>query len=282
MRLLGISIGTLLIAFLIGVILRLWGLALPYRKFEHPFFGSPSAALQISPVFIPILSPKHFAFSPGHNPLFLFKPESSRQNPKIIWINIYITADKKLISDFGFDIDAFLTWTKDKNKFKGKYLHSYTIDELSSFWSEIVSLDSVIKTFPKSQFVFNVLSNDIDIHKEVVAFVEANSLADRIMINSTIDIIIKAIKEIRPMWIYGTSISEVSRVKSFSTLYLEPAISVRGDVFVAPLTYLARKLADEQLVNEMKRRKKYVFLGPLLKDEEMKLAEDLHPDAIVY
>ncbi len=282
MRLLGISIGTLLIAFIIGVILRLWGLALPYRKFEHPFFETPSAAVQNSPVLIPILNPKHFSFSPSHGTLFLVKPESTDPLPKIIWINIYITADKKLISDYGFDIDTFLTWTKEKNKFKGKYIHSYTMDELNSFWSEIVPLDSVVKTFPKSQFVFNVLSNDIDIHKEVVAFVEANSLADRIMINSTIDIIIKAIKEIRPMWIYGTSISEVSRVKSFSTLYLEPAISVRGDVFVAPLTYLARKLADEPLVAEMKRRKKYVFLGPLLNDEEMKLAVDLHPDAIIY
>lgn len=281
MRLLGISLGTLLIAFIIGLITRFWGLALPYRKFEHPFFNYTTGGTN-GPVRIPVLSTRQFTYSPNNPTPFTSKLVKAEQKPEILWTNVYITADKKLISDFGFDIDAFLAWAREKNQYKGKYLHSYTLDELTKFWSELVPMDIVVKSFPNHQFVLNILSNDLGIHQEIVSFVEAHKLDDRVLISSTIDIIIKAIKELRPMWIYGTSISEVSRIKSFSTLGIEPAISIRGDVFVAPVSYLSRQLVDQSLVNEMKRRKKFVFLGPLASDDQLKIAEDLQPDAIIY
>ncbi len=126
------------------------------------------------------------------------------------------------------------------------------------------------------------MSNALDIHKEVVAFIEMNNLSQRVLVNSPIDIIIKAIKELKPMWIYGTSISEVTRLKTFSTIMLEPAIGLRGDVFIAPVSYLSRPLADELLVTEMKRRKKIVLLGPLVNESEITPAEQLHPDGIIF
>jgi hypothetical protein len=284
MRLLLISTGTLLIAFLIGSIVRLWGLSLPYRKFEHPFFSYTATSSQ-TPVRIPILNTNHYNYTPaipGKSAVFSAKEGKATVNTKILWINVYITSDKKLVSDFGFNLDSFLTWAREKNVYKGKYPHGYKSEDLSAFWPELVTLETAVKAFPEYLFVLNILSNDLDIHKEVVAFVEANTLSDRVLINSPTDIIIKSVKEIRPMWVYGTSISEVTRVKTFASLHLESAISVRGDVFVAPISYLARSVADQSMVTEMKRRKKFVFLGPLVSESEIKLAEELAPDGIIY
>lgn len=283
MRLFLISVGTLTITLLIGFIVRFWGLSLPYQKFEHPFFNH--TATQALPVRIPVLKTDHFQYqaeSKGQNASFASRTIESQTKPLLLWVNIYITADHILFSDYGFDWDAFMTWAREKKLFKGKYPHAYKMNELTAFGSEILSLETVVKAFPDYQFIFNILSNDLDIHKEMIQFVETNKLVDRVLVNSPVDIIIKSIKKSRPMWIYGTSIPEVARVKSFSTLGLEPAISVRGDVFVAPLSYLNRRLVDALLVNEMKRRKKFVFIGPLVNQDEIKDAEELNPDAIIF
>lgn len=285
MRLLGISLGTLLIAFLIGLILRFWGLSLPHRTFDHPFFRDLTKSTSTEappPLRIPVFNSSHFNFTPGIPGKASQFSSKTGDTFQLIWVSFYITADKKLITDYGFNVDGFLTWAREKNQYKGKYLHAYKFDELAAFWSEIVLLETVVNAFPTQQFIFNVLSNDLDIHKEVVTFVEAHNLSQRVLINSPIDIVIKAVKEIRPMWIYGTSISEVTRIKTFSTMQLEPAIGLRGDVFVAPVSYLARPLADESLVTEMKRRKKIVLIGPLVNDSEMKSAEELKPDGIIF
>ncbi len=268
-------------ALLIGLTIRFWGLSLPYKKFEHPFFAYVKTHSEL--VTIPVLNTDRFEYTPNYDGKEkLLKSRLPEMAPKIVWINIYMTSDRKLITDYGFNADAFMTWAREKGKFKGKFPHNYTFAELSEFSPNIVNLESATDSMPDHQFVINVLTNDLDIHKDVIKFVEDHKIQDRVLINSPIDIVIKAIKEQQPMWVYGTSISEASRVKSFSTMGLEPAISVRGDVFIAPISYMNRPLIDESLVNEMKRRKKFVFIGPVHNEEEKQIAEDLNPDGIIF
>lgn len=281
MRLFLISLGTLIITLFIGLIVRFWGLSLPYKKFEHPFFSYTEGNPQL--VSIPVLSPERYEFSPnydGKEPLF--KSKTPELAPRIVWVNVYMTSDRHLITDYGFNVDGYLIWAREKGKFKGKFIHNYTLAELAEFSPNIVSLDTAVSSLPHHQFVLNILTNETDVHKDIIAFVEAEKLQDRVLVNSPIDIVIKAIKEKQPMWVYGTSISEASRVKSFSTLGLEPAITVRGDVFIAPISYLNRPLIDESLVAEMKRRKKFVFIGPVHNEQEKQMAEDLNPDGVIF
>ncbi|MBL7545045.1 MAG: hypothetical protein JNL11_14605 [Bdellovibrionaceae bacterium] len=292
MKLFLISLGTLGITLMIGLIARFWGLSLPYKKFEHPFFQTTQIDSQ--PLSIPVLNEQHFELVTGS----LTDPTSVTKTPPaqthafkfklheparlVLWINVYLTSDRKLISDFGFNVDTFMEKQRAQNKFKGKFVHNYTLAEITESVTPITTLDEVIKSFPGHQFVLNILTNETNVHKDVVEFIETNKLSDHVLINSTIDVVIKSIKEQKPMWIYGTSIPEASRVKSFSTLGLEAAISVRGDVFIAPISYLNRPMINESLVTEMKRRKKYVLIGPVLNDEERKQAEELNPDGIIF
>jgi hypothetical protein len=284
MRLFLISIGTLAIALLIGLVLRLWGLSLPYKKFEHPFLSSATITTQ-KPVMIPVFSKSNFELDTdktGEIPLYKLLRNKTDVTPKITWINLYITADKQIITDYDFDTEAFSKWGRENKKSKGKFIHSYTLAELKEFNPKILLASDALLSFYDFQFVFNILSNDLDVHKEIVSFIENNKLGDRVLITSPIDIVIKAIKEQKPMWIYGTSISEASRLKSFSTLHMEPAISIRGDVFVAPIYYMKRVLLDEKIVTEMRRRKRHVFIGPVTSEEEKSKAHELSPDAIVF
>ncbi len=265
MKLFLISLGTLVIAFLIGLVIRMWGLSLPYKQFEHPFLTSAMSASH--PVSIGIFSKEHL------------RPDSKST---LTWVNVYMTLDRILISDYNFNVDAFLTWARDKKKFKGKFVHGYTLSELNEFYESVMPLEKAIQTIKTDHYIFNILTNDIDVHKDVISFIEKNKLEDRVLINSPIDIVIKAIKEQKPMWVYGTSIPEVSRLKSFSTLGLEAAISIRGDVFIAPISYLNRPLVDQSMVTEIRRRKKLVFLGPIQSETDLKLAEELKPDGIIF
>ncbi len=281
MRLILISLGTLTITLLIGLIVRFWGLSLPYKKFEHPYFDYTKTIAQ--PVSIVIFNKEHFEpKASGTDKKQSYEYKTSGQAPMMVWLNIYMTSDRHLVSDYNFNLDAFTTWARDKKKYKGKFAHNYTLTELNEFYSELIPLENVVDAFPSTQFVFNILTNETDVHKEIVKFVDTKKLGDRVLINSPIDIVIKAVKEQKPMWVYGTSISEATRVKSFSTLNLESAISVRGDVFIAPVSYLNRPLVDESLVTEMKRRKKYVFIGPVQNEDERKTAEELKPDGIIF
>lgn len=275
MRLFFISLGTLAIALLIGLIIRFWGLSLPYKKFEHPYFDYTKTAAQ--PISIVVFSKDHFNQAAQN-----FVPKSTDTTANLMWVNVYMTSDRQLISDYDFNVDAFLTWTRDKKKFKGKFVHNYTKAELNEFYSDVLELDRTTNAFPMKQFVFNIMTNETDIHKEIIKFVENNKLENRVLINSPVDIVIKSIKELKPMWVYGTSIPEAARLKSFTTLSLESAVSIRGDVFIAPVSYLNRPLVDASMVSEMKRRKKYVFLGPVRNDEEKKQAEELKPDGIIF
>jgi len=266
---------------LIGLIVRFWGLSLPYKKFEHPYFDYAKTITQ--PASIAVFNKEHFetkTSATDKKQSYEYKPIG--QFPTLVWLNIYMTSDRHLVSDYNFNLDAFTTWARDQKKYKGKFAHNYALAELNEFYSELLLLEKVVDAFPAVQFVFNILTNETDVHKEIVKFVDGKKLGDRVLINSPIDIVIKAIKEQKPMWVYGTSISEATRVKSFSTLNLESAISVRGDVFIAPVSYLNRPLVDESLVAEMKRRKKYVFIGPVQNEDERKTAEELKPDGIIF
>tara|TARA_B110001454_G_scaffold218991_1_gene249046 strand:- start:88307 stop:89104 length:798 start_codon:yes stop_codon:yes gene_type:complete len=265
MRLFLISLGTVVIALLIGLIVRMWGLSLPYKPFEHPFLSS--AMTTNRPITVGVFSKDHV------------RPDSK---PTLTWINVYMTADRVLISDYNFNVDAFMTWARDKKKFKGKFVHGYKLAELNEFYENITPLEKALQVITTDHYILNILSNETDIHKDVISFVEKNKLEDRILINSPVDIVIKAIKELKPMWVYGTSIPEVTRLKSFATLGLEAAISIRGDVFIAPISYLNRPLVDESMITEMRRRKKLVFLGPIQSEAEMKLADELKPDGVIF
>jgi hypothetical protein len=103
-----------------------------------------------------------------------------------------------------------------------------------------------------------------------------------VLIQSDTEIVIKSIKEQKPLWLFGTSRSDVMKIVSFDSIGLGPASPFHGDVFISPLKIMNRAAFNEDVLTEIRRRKKLVILGPLLTEQEIVDARSLKPDGYIY
>lgn len=284
MRLFLISIATLICAFLILIIIRFWGLSMPTYKFEHEFYN----------------------FSTSSRPLKakVFHSEEAMKNDLqtnpdlLVYISTYITSDHVFIIDTDQNLENQLfslkTSPKENLKFKGRYIHNYSFEELKLLKSDLLKLEDVLSAFGKphsdskpnsephkQKFILSLKSNAPDIHKDFIQLMEKLKLEKQILIQSDYDVVLKSIKDEKPMYTFGTSLSELMRLKTFSTIFLEPAISMKGDTLISELNYKGRPLVTQQIIDEIKRRQKLVFLGPLTSEAEVEAASKLNPDLII-
>lgn len=279
MRLFLISLATLICAGLILIIIRFWGLSMPTYKFEHEFY---SFGTNTSPTKAKVF-----------HSIDDIKNELQKTPDLLIWINTFITADHIFVIDSDMKLENQLFTLKTSPlgnlKFKGRYAHNYTFEELKLLRPEIQKLEDVIaqlntkdaKSENVQKFIISLKSNATDIHKDFIQLMDKLKLDKQILIQSDLDVVLKSIKEEKPMYTFGSSLSEVMRLKTFSTIFLEPSVSMKGDTFISALSYRGRPLVTEQILAEIKRRQKLVFLGPLTSESEIEEAKKLNPDGLI-
>ncbi|MBO9668465.1 MAG: hypothetical protein J7501_16830, partial [Bdellovibrio sp.] len=100
-------------------------------------------------------------------------------------------------------------------------------------------------------------------------------------IQSEANVVIQAVKDLKPEWIYGTGTPDLMRLMSFDSLWVLPATQFKGDVFVAPFKILNRPAFNDDVIAEMRRRKKRVFLGPIKTEEEFNRARAYNADGYI-
>lgn len=280
MRLFLISLATLICAGLVLIIIRFWGLSMPTYKFEHEFYNFSSNTA-------PIKTKVFHSLETSEKDL--------QETPHLlIWINTFITADHIFIADGDQKLETQLFSLKTAPignlKFKGRYVHNYTFEEIRLLKPETQKLEDVLvklnttnSTDPQNsqKFILSLKSNASDIHKDFMQLMEKLKLEKQILIQSDFDVVLKSIKEEKPMYTFGSSLSEVMRLKTFATIFLEPSVSMKGDTFISALTYKGRPLVTQQIVDEVKRRQKLVFLGPLTSEVEIEQAKKFNPDGLI-
>lgn len=141
-------------------------------------------------------------------------------------------------------------------------------------------LSDLLKKYPQTRWVINCDDNTQDIQVTLNAVIGEAKMTDFIMIQSNYNTILESLKESQPMLLYGSSIADITRLKTFQSMGLVAASPFKGDVFFAPLSYLDRKTINEGLVSELRRRFKKVFLGPLMNSTEMAEAQKFNPDGL--
>lgn len=270
MRLFLISVGTLVCVVLVLITIRFWGLSLPTYKFEHDFYNS----IESTPQEIRVFHSVKVA-----NELLV------KNSNLIFWIETYLTSDSVFVVDSHSTLNNLIFDLKKNSisniKFKGRYLQNYSFAELRSLDLELLKLEDVLSLYSKNKFIISIKNNAENIHTHFISLVEKLKIEKQILIHSDYDIVIKSIKEERPLYTFGTTLSEIMRLKTFSTVFLTPAISIKGDALISKLSYKNRVLVTENLIKEIRRRQKYVFLGPLSSPEEISEAEKLHPDGLI-
>jgi hypothetical protein len=128
--------------------------------------------------------------------------------------------------------------------------------------------------------VINCNDNVDSIHLQLMKAIEDAKALDRVMIQSDYNTILISAKQLQPMVVFGSTVADLTRLKTFDSMFLLPAAPFKGDVFFTPLTYRNRSVINKDIVQEMKRRFKKVFIGPLNSHDELETAKQYEPDGL--
>lgn len=134
--------------------------------------------------------------------------------------------------------------------------------------------------YPEARWVINCDDNTYDIQLGLSQIVQDTQSQARVLVQSNYNTILDSLKELQPMLLYGSSIADITRLKTFQAMWLLPAAPFKGDVLMTPLRYLNRETVNAEIVGEMKRRFKKVILGPIRTAEDLDVARSLKPDGI--
>jgi hypothetical protein len=129
----------------------------------------------------------------------------------------------------------------------------------------------LLNKFPRTRFVVNCNDNVENIHLQIMQIISEAGAKDRVLFQSDYANILVSAKEVNPMMVFGSSMADLTRLKTYDSLFLLPASNFNSDVFFSPIVYRNRETITTDIAKEIHRRMKRIFLGPLTtKDEVLK------------
>ena len=267
MRLLIATLIALTVSFAFFIMVKIWGKSQPYGEYNHPFFTSSAAgAPQTSPdpLVFKILTPQNLS--------------EGLKTEKNIYLNIAITSDLKLII-----VDKDYEAQKQFDKKVTAKLHSRLFtDIIDGTPNAAVLVENYKEQLKDKKIIFNMQDNPLQGTTVFVDTMKSIGLeaGNNFLFISAFDPPSKDLKSQQATYIYGTSESEILKIKALESMYLIEASTFRADVVIHPLTYYKQPFFTEVLINELKRRHKKFIIGPLA-DGEMNDAMALKPFGVI-
>lgn len=247
MHLLKITVGTL-IALLLGVgIIRFYSLNQPHPTYNSGFLPEPLGAT--TQAFL-LPSPEQKIWTQES----LIAVTSS--HPQVI---IYAGVTKTAAGDL-------VIGRRDKDSFIG-------------LESKALPLGVALEIAPQTRFILDILDNVENIHELVASRVKTASAAKRVLITSEFDVVIRATKDLVPNAMYGSSIADRMRFNTFNSMFILVAVPFKGDAYITAMNHRKISVLNLDIANELKRRNKPLFLGPV-SEEEWDAAIQFKPAAI--
>jgi hypothetical protein len=244
-KLLALTAVILAIAGSIFSSIRLWGESQTHKPFENTFFAA--RAEERLPLVI----------VPWEQKFFLEK------NPNwILWIDVYRGEAEQLLVKPWADKDS------DKKTLVQKPGPTRPL------------LKELLEKFPNTRFVVNCNDNVENIHLQLVQVIEEAKASDRVLIQSDYGTILTSAKKEKAMMVFGSTMGDLTRLKTYDSLYLLPAANFKGDVFFTSISYRNRETITAEISKELKRRHKKIILGPLSNKEEVDKALALGADGL--
>lgn len=262
MRVLFISIVSVVVLFIVLLIARFWGMGQQHPPFQHPFFeGAPAPMIVVKAQTEAELQE-----------VLQKKPEAA------IWLDVTTSKDPKLLV-FTQDLDS-----KEMSieAYRGPKTRAYPLQQLQNIRPEVRELRDVIGRYPQQKFVLNIIDNVEGVHTGLSDALKDLSPEKRILLQSNYNVIMTSLKELAPLWLYGCSQADLMRFLTFESMWILPSTPFKGDVFIAPFTLLGRPAFHESTLEEIRRRQKKIVLGPALNKTEFDAASRLNPDAIIF
>ena len=127
-----------------------------------------------------------------------------------------------------------------------------------------VGLKELLASQPSRRWILNFNGNRPGMPDAIVASIDESKAGDRILVQSPEDGLLKELRERRPRWIFGTSRQQTTIMTMLSSIGLEAAAPVRGDVYVAEWEKRRGKIdLSKRVVDEIHRRRLRVIVGPV-------------------
>jgi hypothetical protein len=272
MKLLGISLGALLVAAMLWTTLWFWGQSLTYKQYDHPLLSWSPVQGQ------PVLALNTDSFQEAS--------EFLKKNPdSILEINLRVTSEGLLYTAPDASLDFIFQLPKtDASAYKGNKSFYYSYEFLTSHAPGVVPIEKWMELKPRF-WIFNIVDNAMDIDKNLTLWVEKNKMENLIVLTAEADIVISSLKDKNPLWIFGTSLSDLTKLLTLESIHLEALAPFKRDYFITPVRLgigaKDREVLNPVLVKEMKRRLKKVAIGPVHTDQDREKALNLQPDILI-
>lgn len=130
------------------------------------------------------------------------------------------------------------------------------------------SIDEIFTRFPDHRLILNFHANRPGAVESLAASLEKAGAVNRVLIQSPEDGFLKDAREAKPIWIFGTSMAQVTRLIMLSSIGLESQSPIRGDVVIVDDSAAMRRI-DDTAIREAHRRLLRIFAGPAQSREEI-------------
>ena len=249
MRILIITLGTVVVCLIIFLILKIWGGSQTFISYPHAFYNQQNETV------IQFEKPKFSEIS-----------EILKNSKKNIYLDIATTKDGVIVIH---EVNKYQT-----SSFRNQYFKDIK--------DVVLNLSDFKNSLKNRKIIFNLTENAIAGDKTLIEEFQKMDLDDKseILISAPYEVMSKSLKELAPTYIFAASKPEILRLKAMESFYLIETASLRADVIVHPLYYYKKLFFTETFVQEIKRRNKKIIIGPIPKSE-YEDALKLNPFAII-
>jgi hypothetical protein len=236
MKLIALIFGTCVAVAMSLASVHFWGLSQIYIPYDNRFFQS-------GPTWLVVPWEQHF-FAEKHPDLILYALVYPSQNQELL---VAPTSEKTMKSR-----------QREATASPARPL-----------------LTELLRQHPKQRFILNIDDNSEVIHELIGKALATEALSERIAIQSPYNNVLSSIKDLLPRMVYGSTPSDIMRLKSFDGMGILTATPFKGDLFFANLKLHQRQAITPAIAGELLRRNKKIILGPLTSIEEYQLALSL-------
>ena len=232
-----------------GLIAKFWGKSQHYVEYRHAFLAAPAE----------------------QQPLMFVKPAPEK-------LTDFLSGGANLLLDAAITSDQILVFAKEKSD---KPIRLQSVGELGE---KVITLEQAAPFLKDSgrRFILNLTENTRAEHEVFVENLRKVGLekAGNFLVMSDYEAPLRALKELAPSMLYGSSKPEILRIVAMQSMYLLEAVTLRADVIVHPFMIRNQKFFNEELVSEMGRRYIKIIVGPV-SASEMAEVRQLKPFGII-
>lgn len=248
MRILVVTIGTLVFLWAGLWTVKFWGRSQLYLNYNHPL---------LTKVEKPVIFYKYKSN----------ETEAGLKSSDNLYLDIANTSDQKMVVVI------------NPSQLKGKQIRNEKFENIKD---AVLLLSNYSNELQSKKLIFNLFENAIAGHEIFLDFLKEAGLqkGENFILTSPFEAIAKSIKDKQPALLFGSTQPEILKILAMDSMYMIEAANIRADFIIHPIKIRNQNFFTKSIVNEILRRHKNFIIGPETSDH-LEEAKSLAPYAII-